>query len=280
MPPGPQPPAQPPPGSLPPVANDPINQVHIGFFRQRSQGVIQELIAALPPATAQLMRNIPLVVDDEVGSVNAFAACIDGRALMAITDGLLEILGQMARSRATDEVFRTQKFDQYLQLIARNQKPKQPIIRPAPGFFQPQQDMDGVKVKRQHEIFDEMLAFVLGHELAHHYLKHTGCVGQSGLPSDLGRLLSNVVPGFNQPNELASDQSGTDNLLTAGARRQGYKWTSPGEEVLFAFEISHPPPWVRRPSVQQAAAAWRQRGGRPAAPSPFPFPFPFPPAGG
>jgi hypothetical protein len=293
-------PVQPPPGSLPPVYNDPINGTNIGFMRQRSQEVIRELVAALPQAQAGLVSGIPLVIDDTVGEVNAFAACSNGTALMAISDGLMEIQANMARARATDEVFRTQKFDQYINFVAQNQQPEQPIVKPPPGLFDPNQDVDGVKVKRQHELFDEELAFVLGHELSHHYLNHTGCAGGGGgsiTPADIGRVLSGAVPGLNQPNELAADQSGTDNLLTAGARRPAYKWTeggalltlaffqalrtiSPGEELIFAFEITHPPPWVRRPSVQQAANNWRARGGTPAAPNPFPFPFPIPGLGG
>jgi hypothetical protein len=292
-------PVQPPPGSLPPVYNDPINQTNIPFMRQRSQEIIRELVSALPAQAGGLVANIPLVIDDTVGEVNAFAACSNGTALMAISDGLMEIQSQMARARATDEVFRTQKFDLYINYVAQNQQPEQPIVKPPPGLFDPTQDADGVKVKRQHELFDEMIAFVLGHELAHHYLNHTGCAGGGGglTPADIGRVLSGAVPGLNQPNELAADQSGTDNLLTAGARRPGYKWTeggamltlaffqslrtiSPGEELIFAFEISHPPPWIRRPSVQQAANSWRSRGGAPANPSPFPFPFPIPGLGG
>ena len=46
------------------------------------------------------------------------------------------------------------------------------------------------------------------------------------------------------------------------------------------IEITHPPPWVRQPTVQQAASNWRARGGAPATPNPFPFPFPIPGLGG
>ena len=285
----------PPPANLPPVHNDPINLHDINFMRNRSQQVIQELIANLAPNHRQAVQTVPLVIDDSVGEVNAFAACIQGKALMAISDGLMDIQSQMARAKATDEIFRTNKFNDYIQFIARNVRPKTPIPRPAAGFWNPQHDVDGRKVARQHQLFEEELAFVLGHELAHHYLQHTGCVGPQlpgiGLP-DLGRILSNNIPVFNQPNEIAADTSGTNNLLTAGKARQHYHWTeggalltlnfflalkkiTPAEAILFAFELSHPHPSFRIPIVQNTANQWRSSGGAaPAQPLPFPFPFP------
>ncbi len=292
QPPAGQPPTTAPPQNLPPVYNDPINRIDISFARQRSQLVHQELVAALAQHHHAMVQSIPLIIDDEVGEVNAYAACINGKALLAITDGLMEIQTQMARAKATDEVFGTQKFQQYVQFVAQYQKPKQPIVRPQAGFFDPTQDADGRKVQRQHQLFDEELAFVLGHELAHHYLNHTGCAGnQPGMitPADIGRVLSRAVPGFNQPNEVAADTNGVQNALTAGSRRQGYKLTeggamltldfflalkqmTPAESILFGFELSHPHPAFRKPIVQQAANNWRAGGGT----NPFPFPIPLP----
>lgn len=282
------PPRQPVP--LTPAPPDPINMLSIGFFRQRAQTVLAALVASLPSHQRSLVQSVPLVVDDEVGEVNAFAACIDGKSLMAVSDGLLEIQAQMARARATDEVFGTQKFNQYTSLLAKYQQPKKPIVRPSGGFFVPSQDFDQRKIQRQHQLFDEQLAFVLGHELAHHYLGHTGCVGRTGrvMPQDLGRVLSNAVPVFNQPLELASDAAGIRNVLTTGANRPGYKWTeggamlilkfflalrkqSPAEAILFGFQTTHPHPLIRSPVVRQTAAAWRASGGTPLR---FPFPIP------
>jgi hypothetical protein len=276
------------------VHNDPINGVHVPFLRSRAQAVMQELLAALPPHHKSLVAGVPLVVHDKPGEVNAFAFCIKGEAGMAITDGLMKIQAQMARSKANDEVFGTNKFKQYVAFIAKNQRPGQPIQPPPPGFYDPRQDVDGRKVQRQHQLMDEQLAFVMGHELAHHYLRHTGCLGRgSGIsPADVGRVLSNVVPGFNQPNEIASDTNGVNNLLAAGKVRQGYHWTeggamltlnfflalkdmTPAEAILFGFEITHPHPAFRIPIVQQTANQWRASGGNPPV-----FPFPLPGFGG
>ena len=269
------------PTPVPPVpaGPDPINQLDLNFLRNEGTSILRELVAALPPLQQGRVANIPLVVDSTVGEVNAFASCTrEGRAAMAITDGLLEIQAQLARARAHDELGGTRKVDEYIQLIARQQRPKQPIVRPAPGFFDARLDNDPRKLARQRELLDEQIAFVLGHELAHHYLSHLPCTGAGALgAAEVGRLLSDTIPAFNQPNELAADISGTNDALTAGARRAGYKFTEGGAMLtmqffsgldasspadIFNFERSHPPPAVRVPVIQQTAAAWRGTGGR------------------
>ena len=140
---------------------------------------------------------------------------------------------------------------------------------------------------RQHQLFDEQLAFVLGHELGHHHLGHTGCANGGGSrgasPAMLGRILSRAIPMFNQPNEIAADIAGVNNLLTAGKNRQAYKWTEGGAiltldffaaldqltpaHIVFGFEMTHPHPLVRKPIVLQTANTSRMTGG-----ATFPFP--------
>src|SRR5690606_4203450 len=87
---------------------------------------------------------------------------------------------------------------------------------------------------------------------------------------------------FNQPNEAAADVEGTINVLDAGRARGGrgsYSWTEGGgllsmrffagfgqlspASILLGFERSHPPPQLRTPLIQQAAANWRSTGGNP-----------------
>jgi Zn-dependent protease with chaperone function len=134
-------------------------------------------------------------------------------------------------------------------------------------------------VARQYQVLDEQLAFVMGHELAHHHLGHLPCTGGSGPlgAGEAARALSSAVPLFNQPNELAADFSGTQNVLAAGTRQQGYRWTEAGGlltmqffmgldqmapvDILFSFERTHPPPQLRVPVIQQSANAWRLTGG-------------------
>jgi hypothetical protein len=268
------------------VFNDPINAVDINFLRTQAQSVMAKLIQALPATQKSRVQGVPLIVDNEVGEVNAFAACAKGgKALMAISDGLLDISAHLAQCRATDEIFGTQTVQPYIEFLARNQRPKQPIARPAPGFFNPAQQADGRKVRRQHQVFDEEIAFILGHELAHHYLGHLPCTAQGAVTAaDIGNVLAGAVPGFNQPNEVAADVAGTNNLLTTGRQQQDYQWTEGGAlltmqffagldsltpaDIIFGFERSHPPPQIRSPIITQTALTWRSTGGQP-----FVFPF-------
>jgi hypothetical protein len=272
-----------PPLGLPsmPVVADPINNLDVNYLRTQAGVVMGELISALAPGPRARVENIPFIADPTVGEVNAFAACDDqGKPLMAITDGLLEIEAHIAQFRATDEIFGTKKLDAYIQMLAQNQKPGRPIVRPPVGFVDPMQHIDGRKVNRQHELFDEQVAFVLGHELGHHHLGHLGCTAPGGTgatAAQLGRLLSRALPAFNQPNEIAADIAGTNNTLDAGKRRSGYKLTEGGAlltlnffaaldqltpaTIVFGFESSHPHPLIRRPIVQQTAATWRATGG-------------------
>jgi hypothetical protein len=260
--------------------NDPITTTDIGWLRSEAGSVLNELVQALPPVAQARVKGIPLVPDPTVGDVNAFAACDDqGHALMAITDGLLDVEAHIAQYKAIDELWGTRKFDAYVQFLAQNLAQNKPIPRPQ-AFSDPSQDSDGRKVARQHQLMDEQLAFVMGHELSHHHLGHTGCAnGASQGPTigDLGRILSKV-PTFNQPNEVAADISGTQNLLTAGSRRQGYHWNEEGAILTLDFFIgleqmtlgrlpvsflsTHPPAIARKPIVQNTAASWRATGGQ------------------
>jgi hypothetical protein len=270
-----------PPG--PPVASDPINDLDMPWLRAAAAGVLSELTAALPQASQARVVGVPFITDPTVGEVNAYAACNEKHLpLMAITDGLLQIESYIAQLRATDEVFGTRKLDAYLRYMAQAQKPREPIVAPPPGFIDPVQHADYRKVVRQHHLLEEQMAFVLGHELAHHHLGHTGCAnGQSGNRDvtmiDVFRKFSRIVPGINQPNELWADEAGVWNMLSAGARRPGYHWTEQGalltldffarldkltlESIVFAFDSSHPNPALRVDPIKDAARRWRQSGG-------------------
>jgi hypothetical protein len=274
----------PPSANLPPVPNDPINNLDIGWLRQRAASILAETEASLPPNRRARVDGIPLVNDDTPGEINAYAGCDQGGTpFMATTDGLLEVLAFTARFKANDEVFNTRKLDGYSQMVAQNMQPNQPLPRPQQQFIDPNQDMDGRKVARQGVLFDAQLAFVLGHELGHHYLGHTGCAkgsGGIGVLGDIARLASRAVPTFNQPNETAADTTGTYSALTIGARRPpGGQFQEEGALLVLKFFLvledsagpakvlgyvsSHPPATLRIPWVQWAANNWRQSGGNP-----------------
>lgn len=267
----------------PGTAFDPIAAQQLSFLRQQAQNVLGELVAALPPAKQQRVAGIPLVVDDTPGDVNAFAACSDqGKSAMAITDGLLQIEAVLALAQAHDEVYGTRAVDAYIQTLATQLRPGQPIPQAPAGLFPGAADPR--VVAREAQLFDEQLAFVMGHELGHHHLGHLPCTATADPlgAGEVARVLSGTVPLFNQPNEIAADLAGTYNVLDAArnrAARGGYAWTEGGglltmrffsgldqlspATVLTSFESSHPPPQLRVPIIQQAANTWRSTGGAP-----------------
>jgi hypothetical protein len=214
---------------------------------------------------------------------------------MAITDGLMQTEAYISQLRATDEVFGTRKLEAYLVAYGRDTKPKSPIVTPTPGLVDPAQHVDARKVARQHQLFEEQVAFVLGHELGHHYLGHTGCA--TGAKPDIFsqgfRVLNKVVPVFNQPNEVAADSTGIDDVIAAGARHPGYRWTEQGALLTLDFFAhlkhssnalgpfaavlsSHPDPELRRdPLLREATrfratGQWYQQPQLPQLPLPYP----------
>jgi hypothetical protein len=270
-----------PPAYAPPAAPDPINMVDLEYLRGTARGVLAELVEALPPAQKAMVQGIPFRPETKVGDVNAYAGCDHRQPFMAVTDGLLTIEAYMAQLQAADELFGGKKLDGYLQMMAKYQKPDQPVVTPPQGYVDPAQQVDPRKVARQHQLLEEQLAFVLGHELGHHHLGHTGCAnGQSGdRPlnlGDLGRIVNKVVPPTNQYNEMAADAIGVDDLLAAGARRPGYHWTEGGalltlhffstlqqltpEAMAMGLLSSHPNPAFRIQPVRQEAARFRSTG--------------------
>lgn len=266
----------------PVASSDPVATGSLVGLRSLAQGIIGELVSALPSAQQQKVAGIPLVVDDRVGEVNAFATCKQGRSAMAITDGMLQILAYLAQSQAHDDITGGRaKVDEYVNWCAPRLAPDKPVPTPPAAFFP--LAADPRVLSRQRQVFEEEVAFVLGHELGHHYLGHLGCTAADSNPlGDIARVASDQVPLFNQPNEMAADFSGTQNVLDAGkvrSSRSQYSWTengglltmrffaafgeaSPGD-ILLSFERSHPPSGVRIPVIQQAAAGWRTSGGNP-----------------
>jgi hypothetical protein len=268
---------------------DATGSTSAAFMRQEPGAVIAELIAALPDATRAKVQGIPLQVIEDPKEVNAFAGCSkSGGAFMGITMPLVLIAARTSEARAYDEIFGTQKYGELASGFATEVRAQKTVSGPPAGFLPLPQALDPRKLARQKFLFDEQLAFVLGHELAHHYRGHTGCANGAAsggvTAQDVGRLLSSTVPLFNQPNEIESDLQGTFNVLDAGSRRPAGKYTEEGaqlvldffgrlqslgvEAIVLGFLMTHPPPQLRLPIVQNAAQQWRANGGRAPA---FPF---------
>ena len=84
------------------------------------------------------------------------------------------------------EVQRARERDRQRSHGARRASPGRPAV-----FCRFRNALDPRKLARQKMLFDEQLAFVLGHELAHHYRGHTGCADGAAdsnvvTPQDIG----------------------------------------------------------------------------------------------
>jgi hypothetical protein len=190
---------------------------------------------------------------------------------------MLVLTSQLAQLKAIDDVFGTRRLDDYSNYVAQHQRANEAILAPPAGWITDQQRAHPSKLVKQLQYFDEMIAFVFGHELAHHYLNHLPCTSVLPLDaSELGILLTDAVPGFNQPAEAAADVAGVRNLLEAGKRRNSAQLTESGALAqlrffqaldsarpveVFSFERSHPPPSLRAPIVQTAAQTFRSTAG-------------------
>lgn len=256
----------------PSLANDPINAVHVPSLRINAERVLAELIAALPAEERARVASVALVSDNALGDVNAYATCDEGGPYIAVSDGLLMVAAHVAQTSAQDELADTDTRTAYLDWLE-----KSSIAPPPPAFYATAFRTDKTKVIRQHELFDEEIAFVLGHELAHHYLGHLACNSNGGVVEETGQIASEAIPLFNQATEIAADVAGTKNVLAAGAVRRGYRWTEDGallvlaafnrrhpvgaSDILFGFERSHPIPHIRIPIITSTAELWHTSAG-------------------
>lgn len=246
--------------------------------------ILAELINNLSAQNRPLVQGIPLSVDP-TAEVNAYAGCDDnGNPFMASTAGILEAADAIGQTKATDELFGTQTYEAYCaqvlpQIIA---NPKARSALPA-GLIPAQYGSDPRRWSRAREIFDDVLAFTFGHELAHHYLGHTGCAhGQPlGAPPVLLKagILASRIPFINQFNESAADSAGIIDVLDTGrARRPQYEWSEYGAVTLLDYFArleraagaggplsllnplavlqDHPNPLIRIPVVQTFARNW------------------------
>jgi len=282
----PYPPQQPQQPQAPPQRALLAPLIGAAAWQNELRGVMNELLAALSPSNQALVRGIPLVFDP-TNEVNAYAGCDDsGAPFLAATAGILEAIDAIAQTKSTDELFGTRTYDAYcsavLPAVVSNDKARAGL--PA-GIIPTNYGGDARRWSRAHEMFDEILAFTFGHELAHHYLGHTGCAkGQGGPgpdPTKLGRLATNIA-FINQFAEGAADSAGAYNSLDAGrARRPQFEWSENGGLTLLDYFArleraagqggplsllnplavlkSHPNPLVRVPVLQTVARTWHSQ---------------------
>ena len=250
-------------------------------MKDEAKKIFEKLKSALPSAKQTVVADIPLLSDPSKDDVNAFAGCDDsGKTFVVVTEGLYQMIDLIAQTKATDETFGTSYYDEYVKDLAAHQESGAAILPLPPGMLDVTKSLDSRKLQRQRQIFDEEIGYVIGHELGHHYLGHLGssCSGGGGgviKPGDIVNVLKKVAPVFNQPNEIAADMAGIENLLDAGQNESDYHWSEGGGltvidffkkmgdlhpgSVLFTFMSTHPAPEIRGPIVKNTANWWRLR---------------------
>lgn len=284
--------------ALAPGAVDGSGAFTLGFLQAEARSVHAQLVNALQASQRQRVATIPLSVGNDPAVVNAMAGCDRrGTPFMLITQGILVLNAALAESMAIDELAGTQLRDGYTRGMIERIRRELPMAGLSSGSVPAGYALNPQKLARQRFLFDAATAFVLGHELAHHYRGHTGCAnvgrpaGQEAEVEDLHQAVSRLAPLFNQPIELEADTWGIVNVLDAGARRTQGKWNDEGATLsldffsqieslggaspILWFVRSHPPSALRRPVVQLAASQWRN-GQRPSENLGLPLPIPIP----
>jgi hypothetical protein len=269
------------PSIEPHAVNDPINTRDITAMRAIAQQVLDRLIAALPDEERRAVAGVTLATDSMDGTINAYATC-GGGPIVAISDRLLEIEAQLAATRAADELFETTKMHEYIRWMGKQAAAKKsdeerasdPLPTPDLAWYG-DAHTDLRKISIQRVLFEEGVAYVLGHELAHHYLGHLACAGDGGTVDGVV-ILARAIPLFSQAAEVAADVAAIENVLAVGnvARAAGRRaWTEEGAlvllefihywdkldpgDILLAFLASHPLPAARIPIVMHVADRWR-----------------------
>ena len=231
----------PPPEEPKPAAPDLLPAV-LGHEAQQEEtrAVLKELVKNLPPEQRTRVQKIPLVFEKS-SEVNAFAGCDDKGPFIAGTTGLLDIANGIAQTLATDEMKGTHTYDAYLKVAVDKVLDEKPNLFYDLGNLAPDVGLDKARLSRAHEIFDDIVAFTFGHELAHHYLGHTPCATTTPLERDLanlGNVFTNLAPILNQPAEIAADQNGIFNVLFTGRTREHHPFTEKGARLLLTFFAS------------------------------------------
>ncbi len=246
------------------------------FMDAEAERIHQALVTALDPAQNGQVAQIPFHVVVQHDEPNAAAACTRGVASMMITSAMLELCAGIAETKAYDEVAGADTYTQYVTTVVDQIRHDRPVQGVDPSLHADPHRTDAHKLARQIHLFDQQVAFIVGHELAHHYLGHTNCVaGRSDAQvqrDEMAAILAHTVPPFSQPREVEADMWGTVNALEAGRVQTNGTWTEEGAllnldffrrlsdqggaELVMAFLSTHPPSVVRIPIVQSTAQQW------------------------
>lgn len=273
--------------AAPPGSTDRSGSMTMAFLRTEVTSVIEEVRSHLPAEHLARVQRVPFHVVDDTQEPNAAAGCADGsRApMIMITGPMLTIAAATSEARAYDELAHTSTYETYAGSIM-DMFRRGGIRGLAPGALSGPLATDPRKLARQRQLFDEQVAFILGHEMAHHYRGHTGCAPGGSVSAaqaeDLQRSLAQAAPPLEQPFEIEADMWGITSVLEAGHERAGGHWSDEGAllsldtfrhlgemstaDLPLVFLSTHPPSLVRAPIVQQVSRSWTP--GRAPLPEP------------
>lgn len=279
-------------GSLPPPtpgSYDSGGHMTRAFMDTRARAINQALVSSLDPRERTQTQTIPFHIVNQAREPNAAAGCTktSRQAVMLITSAMLVLVAGISEATAFDEVANTKHYNVYADEVVRQVRSKLPVGAVPPTLLTGPMALDTHKLARQEHLFDQQIAFILGHELAHHYRGHTSCVGGRSAAQaeadELTRILAHTVPLFSQPREVEADMWGVVNLLEAGGQRPQGSWNEEGallnldffgrlrqrggSELAMLFLSTHPAPQLRAPIVRTAVRQWRPGWRPPATPS-------------
>jgi hypothetical protein len=251
---------------------DPITARDQVWMHAETERVMRQLVTSLGDNPRAEVDGVTLETMDMPGVVNAFAGCEGpGHPIVGVTDEMLTIMAHLAAARASEDLFDVDATNAYTEWMFAHQAEHAALVEPPDGREDPRIRDDRDKIALQHLIFDEEVGWVIGHELAHHYLGHTRCNDDGGLVDGVRALAMAIVPAFKQPDELAADAAGIDLVLNT-ARRTNAPYSERGallvmtffarthpitaQEIVFLFAITHPPSEIRVPALRAVTAAW------------------------
>jgi hypothetical protein len=260
------------------------------YLEAEAMRIQQALVAALAAHENEQTRDIPFEIIQEDREPNAAAGCVrsTNRPAMMITSAMLELAAGISETKAYDELAGTTTYETYVTSVIEQVRNERPVTGPDLSLHSAPNNTDAHKLARQAHLYAQQIAFIVGHELAHHYRGHTNCVsGRSDAEiqrDELGRMLASTVPTFSQPREIEADMWGVTNVLEAGRNRPGGTWTQEGglinldffrrladqggPNLAMAFLSTHPPAMVRMPIVRSTAQRWTPGWRPPAMPVP------------
>lgn len=206
-------------------------------MEEETKRILAELISHLPPDQASRVRGMPIEFE-QTDEINAYAGCDETGAFVAGTTGLLDVANGLAQTLAADQLFGLATHEKYVKFVVDKVMEDKPNLFYDLSNLPPETALDKKRLSRAHEIFDDIVAFTFGHELAHHYLGHTPCAATTPLERNLARLgdiATRFAPVLNQPAEIAADQAGIQSVLVTARARTTHPFNEGGARMLLTF---------------------------------------------